>query len=54
MKQTQYFTYTRKRPDRKIVKLEWIENVITNPIKLFIKVMDGFENGGILKKLINI
>jgi len=33
MKQTQYFTYTRKRPDRKIVKLEWIENVITNPIK---------------------
>ena len=40
MKQTQYFTYTRNRPDRKIIKLNWIENVITNPIKT-VRQSDG-------------
>ncbi|MGI0479610.1 hypothetical protein ACN4EE_02350 [Geminocystis sp. CENA526] len=33
MKFTQYFLTTRQREDRKIIKLEWIENVIANPIK---------------------
>ncbi|KPA14838.1 hypothetical protein MHK_004955 [Candidatus Magnetomorum sp. HK-1] len=40
MKQTQYFTHTRKRPDRKIIKFEWIENVVTNPIKT-VRQSDG-------------
>jgi len=29
----QYFLTTRQRDDRKIIKLEWIEYVIANPIK---------------------
>ena len=33
MKTTQYFRYTRQRPDRVIIKDEWIEQVIQNPIR---------------------
>ncbi|MBI3991622.1 MAG: hypothetical protein HY350_05680 [Candidatus Omnitrophica bacterium] len=33
MKTTQYFQYTRKRPDRICIKDEWIEYVILNPVK---------------------
>ena len=32
MKFTQYFLYTHRRKDRKEIKLEWIEDVIANPI----------------------
>ena len=31
MKYTQYFLYTRKRPDRARIKYEWIELAIENP-----------------------
>ena len=33
MKTTQYFRYTRERPDRAMSKDEWIERVIQNPFK---------------------
>lgn len=33
MKTTQYFQYTRERPDRAIIKDEWIEYVIRSPLK---------------------
>ncbi len=33
MKTTQYFEYTRKRPDRTQIKEEWIKYVIENPDK---------------------
>lgn len=33
IKFTQYFHYTRKRPDRSCIKQEWIEYTISNPIK---------------------
>jgi hypothetical protein len=33
MKTTQYFRYTRERPDRAIIQDEWIEYVIKNPLK---------------------
>ena len=33
MKTTQYFRYTRQRPDRAMIKDEWIEQVIRNPIR---------------------
>jgi hypothetical protein len=33
MKTTQYFRYTRQRPDRAIIKDEWIEQVIQNPLR---------------------
>jgi len=34
MKTTQYFEYTRKRPDRAQIKDKWIEFVIENPEKV--------------------
>lgn len=33
MKTTQYFEYTRLRPDRKCIKDEWIKHAITSPLK---------------------
>ena len=33
MKTTQYFSYTRERPDPAMIKDEWIERVIQNPLK---------------------
>jgi hypothetical protein len=33
MKTTQYFDYTRKRPDRALIKDDWIKFVIDNPAK---------------------
>jgi len=34
MKTTQYFDYTRKRPDRAHIKEDWIQTVIENPAKV--------------------
>jgi hypothetical protein len=33
MKTTQYFRYTRERPDRAMINDEWIERVVQNPLK---------------------
>jgi hypothetical protein len=33
MKTTQYFRYTRTRPDRAQIKYEWIKFVIDSPVK---------------------
>lgn len=33
MKTTQYFQYTRQRPDRAVIRDEWIERVIRNPLR---------------------
>jgi len=33
MKTTQYFDYTRKRPDRVFIQYDWIKFVIDNPVK---------------------
>ena len=33
MKYTQYFLYTRLRPDRARIKNEWIDFTIKNPVK---------------------
>ena len=33
MKTTQYFQYTRQRPDRVIILDEWIERVIKKPLR---------------------
>ena len=37
MKTTQYFDYTRKRPDRAQIKEEWIKSVIEKPEKVEIQ-----------------
>jgi hypothetical protein len=33
MKFTEYFLHTQKRPDRAIIKPEWIQETIENPIR---------------------
>ena len=33
MKFTDYFLYTRNRPDRSCIKEEWIQNAIGNPLR---------------------
>jgi hypothetical protein len=33
MKITQYFRYSRQRPDRAMILDEWIERVIQNPLR---------------------
>lgn len=33
MKFTEYFLHTLQRPDRAIIKLEWIQETIENPIR---------------------
>ncbi len=37
MKTTQYFDYTRKRPDRAQIKEDWIKSVIEEPDKVEIQ-----------------
>jgi len=37
MKTTQYFDYTRKRPDRSKIKEDWIKSVIEKPEKIEIQ-----------------
>ena len=37
MKTTQYFDYTRERPDRAKIKEDWIKSVITEPEKVEIQ-----------------
>ena len=37
MKCTQYFLYTRKRPDRAVIKDEWIQRAINKPIQTAIQ-----------------
>ena len=37
MKTTQYFKYTKKRPDRAQIKEEWIKCLIENPQKVVIQ-----------------
>lgn len=34
MKTTQYFEYTRKRPDRAQIKENWIKAIIEKPVKV--------------------
>jgi hypothetical protein len=33
MKATQYFLYTRQRPDRRFIKDEWIDEVVKHPLR---------------------
>lgn len=40
MKYTQYFSFMRQREDRAIIKEEWIERTINNPMKTEIQT-DG-------------
>lgn len=40
MKCTQYFLFVKRRPDRAIIKEEWISKTVDNPLKTEVQV-DG-------------
>lgn len=40
MRFTQYFLYTSQRPDRRGIKLEWIERVVAAPMRQVVQT-DG-------------
>jgi hypothetical protein len=44
MKTTQYFRHTRERSDRAMIKDEWVEYVIQNPLK------DEVQSDGRIRK----
>jgi hypothetical protein len=44
MKFTQYFLHTHERPDRRDIRIEWIERVISHPIK------EAVQTDGRIKK----
>ena len=48
MKCTQYFLYTRQRPDRSCIKDEWIEQAIKSPCKTTV------QSDGRIRKWIKI
>jgi hypothetical protein len=50
VKFTQYFLYTRNRADRSPIKLEWIENVVVNPIKTQRQADGRFKKWGFIQE----
>ncbi|MBF0491835.1 MAG: hypothetical protein HQM15_03555 [Deltaproteobacteria bacterium] len=53
MKYTQYFLFTKARPDRAMVKQEWIESVIQNPVKIEVQADDRLRMWGKIEKADN-
>ncbi len=54
MKTTQYFQATRLRPDRSMIKDDWITFVIQNPERILVQSDGRIKNGPKLMKLTNI
>lgn len=50
MKTTQYFEYTRKRPDRAQIKEDWIKSVIDKPEKVEIQSDGRIRKWGRIKE----
>jgi CHAD domain-containing protein len=51
MKFTQYFQVMRQRSDRMNIKIEWIEQVIENPIKEIIQQDGRIRRWGIIEEM---
>lgn len=51
MKITQYFEYTRQRPDRAQIKDEWINFVIQHPEKTEIQTDGWVRKGGKIQEV---
>lgn len=51
MKFTQYFLAMSRRPDRAIIRTEWIEFVIRNPIKEVIQADGRIRRWGSIKEM---
>jgi hypothetical protein len=53
MKTTQYFRYTRQRPDRVMILDEWIERVIRNPLREEIQTDGRIRRWGRISEMEN-
>jgi hypothetical protein len=51
MQFTQYFLYTRNRPDRSYIKEEWIQNAIDNPIRIEVQHDDRIRKWTYVKEV---
>jgi CHAD domain-containing protein len=51
MKFTQYFQVMRQRSDRMNIKIEWIEQVVENPIKEIIQQDGRIRRWGIIEEM---
>lgn len=45
VKTTKYFEFIRQRPDRALIRDEWIERVIRHPVREVVQQVDGFVGG---------
>jgi hypothetical protein len=50
---TQYFLHTRKRPDRILIRDEWIMRVISNPQKTAIQADGRIRFWGVIPEMDN-
>ncbi|MFI3158319.1 MAG: hypothetical protein QX199_19415 [Methylococcaceae bacterium] len=50
MRFTQYFLYTRNRADRSTIKLEWIENVVADPLQTQRQADGRFKKWGFIEE----
>ena len=51
IKFTEYFEYTRKRPDRAEITIRWIKQVIDNPLKTQIQSDGRIRKWGYIREL---
>ena len=50
MKFTQYFLHTHERPDRRYIKIEWIEQVIAKPVKEIVQSDGRIKRWGMISE----
>ena len=53
MKTTKYFQATRVRPDREIIKDEWIQRVVRSPEKEYIQADGRIRRWAIIEEMEN-
>ena len=51
MKFTQYFLFVRQRPDRAIIKEEWILKTINNPLKTEVQADRRIRKWGFIEEV---
>ena len=50
MKCTEYYLYTRRRPDRELIKEEWIVRTINNPLRTEIQSDGRIKKWGYIEE----
>ena len=53
MKFTKYFEFIRRRPDRAIIREEWIERVVNSPVKEIVQKDGRIRRWGPIQEMEN-